>query len=617
MSSAPPVRPAGPPLTALSGGDLRRWAFRAEAALKAYRRRIDALNVFPVPDGDTGTNLFMTLHSALEGLVGGYLTDAPAVDVVAGTQALTQHMLFSARGNSGVILSQLLRGLSDALDGVDAGTATTATDDPTGSAARREPAVDGVLAARMLRGAARAARRAVSEPVEGTILTVADAAADEAQAVAADGGALADIVDAAFWAADRALARTPAQLPPLGRAGVVDAGGAGLLVVLGALREVVLGRAADAGDYPGQTRWWVDDAPTPYDEREPDAGSGGAYEVMYLLEGCADDDADGLRAHLLRLGDSVMVVGDRRLRTVHVHVDDAGAAVEAAVGLGKLSGVRVAWLGAPGLPAGPASGTASGTAECPMGGPPPSVASPGEPSSSGGSLRDASAASPVLRSTSTGAVACAPGPGLVTAFQAAGARVADNRPGRRATTGDILEAIVGTGCAGVVVLPNDDDAMLAARAAARLAGEQGVRVVVIGTDSPVGGLAAMAVFDPDAALDDNVGRMSDAARTVRCGRVAVATRSAVTEEGPCRAGDVLGFVGDTVVALDTDPVELTVRLVDRLARADAELVTLIAGQQEPDLAERVAARLAAHRPELETTCLIGGQPVDALLVGVE
>lgn len=205
----------------------------------------------------------------------------------------------------------------------------------------------------------------------------------------------------------------------------------------------------------------------------------------------------------------------------------------------------------------------------------------------------------------------------MTAFQAAGARVADNRPGRRATTGDMLEAIVGTGCAGVVVLPNDDDAMLAAQAAARLAGEQGVRVHVIAAGSPVGGLAAMAVFDPDADLADNLARMTDAARAVRCGRVAVATRSAVTEKGPCRAGDVLGFVGDTVVALDTDPVELAVRLVDRLARADAELVTLIAGQQEPDLAERVAARLAQHRPELETTCLIGGQPVDALLVGVE
>lgn len=657
MSSAPPDRPTGPPavrrsvgdrcqvpganstalrevhgtypLTVLSSGDLRRWAFRAEAALKDCRRRLDALNVFPVPDGDTGTNLFMTVHAALESLVRGYLTVAPAGGVVAGTQALAQHMLFCAQGNSGVILSQLLRGLADALE---APVQTPA--DGAGPAAGVDPVVNGALAAKMLHGAACAARRAVSEPVEGTILTVADAAADAARAAAGAGADLAGVVDAAFRGADEALARTPEQLPLLARAGVVDAGGAGLVVILRALHEVVMGRAADvdgdAGGRADRTQWWLEGAATPVGEREPAVVDGGAYEVMYLLEGCLDDDAERLRARLLRLGDSVMVVGDQRLRTVHVHVDDAGAAVEAAVGLARMSGVRVSWLGgaAPPPDAGacecPVTGSggraASGhptpgraASEGPAGASTPKRSGPLGPQVPGMPARPA----PGTTARTTGAVACAAGHGLAAAFGRAGAHCVDSRPGHRATTGDILEAVIATGCPDVVVQPNDEDARLAAQAAARLASDRGVRVHVLATSSPIEGLAAMAVLDPADDLAGNAARMSDAAGTVRCGRLAVATRTAVTEQGPCRAGDVLGFVGDTVVALGTDPVELALRLVERLAWDDAELVTLVAGRQDPDLLKRVAARLAQDRPDLEVTCLLGGQPVDVLLVGVE
>ncbi len=612
MSPVPSDRAASLPLSTLDAADLRRWAFRAESNLKVHRQLIDALNVFPVPDGDTGTNLFMTLHSALGGLVGTYLRQSPDVSVVAGAQALTQHMLLSARGNSGVILSQLLRGLADAL----------AAEPPS------EGVIDGPLAARMLRGGAQCARRAVSEPVDGTILTVADAAAEGGERAAARGGSLAKVTGEALEAAVRALANTPGQLPPLARAGVVDAGGAGLVVLLGALHEVVTRVAPGRNGYVDPTRWWVGGVPKPLRGGEPHQSGSGAYEVMYLLEACSDDDADRLRDRLGRLGESVMVVGDRRLRTVHVHLDDAGAAVEAGLGIGRLSAIRITWLAGDSTAAQP-----TGRSGC-------RVDTPADPAdTSHGTLTDLLAdplaeeliegfgvdstddlpeeAVAAVAAARVGAVACAPGPGLIAGFRDAGAQVVENRPGHRATTGLILAAVTATGSSEVVVLPNDSDALLAAQAAAQLACAQGLAVHVIPTVSPIQGMVALAVLDPAGALPDNLVRMTEAAALVRCGRVAFATRPAHTDVGVCRAGDVLGLIGESVVVLDVEPVEVAMRLLDRLDVADAELVTLVSGQDHPQLGDRVAARISRRWPTAEVTTLIGGQPVDGLLVGVE
>lgn len=597
MSPVPSDRAASLPLSTLDAADLRRWAFRAESNLKVHRQLIDALNVFPVPDGDTGTNLFMTLHSALGGLVGTYLRQSPDVSVVPGAQALAQHMLLSARGNSGVILSQLLRGLADAL----------AAEPPS------DGIIDGPLAARMLRGGAQCARRAVSEPVDGTILTVADAAAEGGERAAARGGSLAQVTGEALEAAVRALANTPGQLPPLARAGVVDAGGAGLVVLLGALHEVVTGVAPGRNGYVDPTRWWVGGVPKPLRGGEPHQSGSGAYEVMYLLEACSDDDADRLRDRLGRLGESVMVVGDRRLRTVHVHLDDAGAAVEAGLGIGRLSAIRITWLAGDSTAAQP-----TGRSGC-------RVDTPVEPAdTSHGTLAedlvvDSTDDLPeeAVAAARVGAVACAPGPGLIAGFRDAGAQVVENRPGHRATTGLILAAVTATGSSEVVVLPNDSDALLAAQAAAQLACAQGLAVHVIPTVSPIQGMVALAVLDPAGALPDNLARMTEAAALVRCGRVAFATRPAHTDVGVCRAGDVLGLIGESVVVLDVEPVEVAMRLLDRLDVADAELVTLVSGQDHPQLGDRVAARISRRWPTAEVTTLIGGQPVDGLLVGVE
>ena len=304
---------------------LERWAAAAVAALEGHRAEIDRINVFPVADRDTGTNMLLTMRAAAAGCG---RDDA----LVAAAETLARGALLGARGNSGVILSQVLRGVAEAV------------------AAAEGPCAGAVLADALDRGA-RLAEKAVTRPQEGTVLTVLAAAADGAAAARSD--RLDAVAVAAVAAARTALRATPDQLPALGRAGVVDAGGFGLVVVLDALAALVTGRAPD-------------DAPDAVADTAPLLGaalvaaSGGharadvhtgpdgrpGYEVMFLLDGSDDGRAVALRAALDRLGDAVAVVGDGApdgggAWNVHVHCTDIGAALEAGMAAGRPHGVRV------------------------------------------------------------------------------------------------------------------------------------------------------------------------------------------------------------------------------------------------------------------------------------
>ena len=273
----------------LGAGELRALVLVYREVLHEHRAALDRLNVFPVPDGDTGTNLARTLDAVAEVL------PPEGADLATTCRAVADGALLGARGNSGVILSQVLRGLTDALPQA------------------------GVAAA--LVAAAAAARRAVLEPVEGTVLTVADAAAAGAQG----GGSLVEVLEAAREAAAGALARTPEQLPALAEAGVVDAGGAGLLLLLDAALAVVDGRPVP---------------PPPAGPARPPGHTGPRYEVTYLLEAEADR-VDALRAGLGGLGESVAVSGAGRRWSCHVHTDDPDAAVAAGEAAGRPSRVEV------------------------------------------------------------------------------------------------------------------------------------------------------------------------------------------------------------------------------------------------------------------------------------
>ncbi|SCG37387.1 DAK2 domain-containing protein [Micromonospora inositola] len=536
-------------LDTLDAAAVRRWCASGLAALRRHQGEIDDLNVYPVPDGDTGTNLVLTLTSAQQALAMdlGTLPDDGHTPHGHALRLMARGALLGARGNSGVILSQILRGFADAL--------------------AAEPAVRGRQLAAALTDAATAAYGAVARPVEGTLLSVVAAAARAAEQ--ADSDDLRVVARAAAGGAARALARTPEQLPELARAGVVDAGGRGLCVLLDALVEVI------TGESPRQP------TPAPTAVRPPatavrETGSPEyAYEVQFLLDAPAEA-VTRLRAELDALGDSLVIVGDGDATwNVHVHVNDVGAAVEAGVVAGRPHRISVTRF-------------ADQVAPAP---PPPTV------------LPDGRAA-----------VVVAAGAGLAELFGAEGATVVPGNP----STGELLDAIRATAAARVVVLPNDPNTQSVASAAAREAHRLGVKVSVVPTRSPVQALAALAVRDPGRRFEDDVIAMAEAAGACRYAEVCHASREALTVAGPCRSGDVLALVEGEVHLIGSDLVDTCTAVVDRMLGGGGELVTLLCGADAPaGLADRVREHVERAWPFVEVQAYEGGQPHYPLLVGVE
>lgn len=556
--------------------------------MRAHQREIDELNVYPVPDGDTGTNLVLTLTAAYEALDeethetrDSYGSSDPGRPLDRLMRRMARGALLGARGNSGVIVSQILRGMADTFaDAVS---------------------VRGKELARALRMASDAAYAAVARPVEGTVLSVVAAAAEGAGRIKSDN--LVAVARAAARSAAEALARTPQQLPVLARAGVVDAGGRGLCLLLDALveavaddghagqvgnvREVELSDADERSD-PGrdQPRRAApaaldavpaaldaspappDAAPAGHDQAADCAGYG--FEVQFLIDAWPEAVAS-LRAALEAVGDSLVIVGtgdgEPPTWNVHVHVTDIGPAIEAGIAAGRPYKISVTQL---------------------------------EEKRPGRDLR--------------AAVVVADGDGLTALFEGEGATVVDRNP----STAELLAAIAATGAGSVVLLPNDANTHAVASSAAREASVGGVQVSVVPTRSPVQALAALAVRDQQRPFADDVIAMAEAAGACRSGEVCTAQRDALTVAGPCRSGDLLGLVDGEVHVIGEDVTEVSRRLLDRMLGGGGELVTCVLGADAPPGLE---AKLRAHVhrtwPFIEMQCYTGGQPRYHLLAGVE
>ncbi|MGX1314715.1 DAK2 domain fusion protein YloV [Streptomyces calvus] len=562
---------------------VRAWCGLALDALGRSREEIDAINVYPVADGDTGTNLYLTVESAaaaVEAVFAGHEAGGDRGPTLAdAVRAMAHGALIGARGNSGTILAQLLRGMAQVLAG-DAGDAGDA--DPAHA--------DGTGLRLALRQAADSARLAVAHPVEGTVLTVASAAADAAGGAEGDCGTVAR---AAYEGARAALAETPARLAVLRSAGVVDAGGKGLVAVLGALVETFTGQAPR--DLPAAGAPWsgAGDAaaagpagPAPGTGAEcADAGAvpgpgGPAFEVIYLLE--ADDAAvTRLRERLDGLGDSLVVVGGDGLWNVHVHVDDAGAAVEAGVEAGRPYRIRITHFGA-----GDAHTTGAGRA----------------------------AGERVQRAV----VAVVPGEGLAGLYTEAGATTVVARPGEPPASGELVQAVRRAHAREVVLLPNDAELRHTAAAAAEQARAEGIRVALIPTRSAVQGIAALAVHEPERRFDEDVVSMTSAAGATRYAEVTVAERQSWTMAGICQAGDVLGLVDGDVAVIGQDVTATAEAVLDRMLAAGGELVTLVLGDDAPEsVADRLRARVREGYLAVDTVVHHGGRQGALLLIGVE
>lgn len=550
---------------------VRRWARTACQALAAAAAEIDALNVYPVPDGDTGTNLHLTMQSALARLEDG----DQATDVGPTLDRLARGALLGARGNSGVIVSQLLRGLAERLGGPG-------------------PADGAALAAALTHGA-DLAYSAVAEPVEGTILTVAREAAAAATEVGGGAG-LEDVARAAALGAAEALERTPSQLAALARAGVVDAGGRGLCVLLEALLAAIAGLdpppgdRVEAADRPGLGMG----QPSALEAARAGGPVTFANEVQYLLDRTDHDRVETLRSELGRLGDSLVIVADApdgsaALWKVHVHVDDVGAAIEAGVRAGRPHSISVTRFA-----------EQAGAAD-----PLCAVEAPD---------------SAMDRSTwsGRGLVAVAPGPGLAGLFAGEGVEVVDAEGTQDPSSSDVLEAIRRTGAAEVIVLPNHRAMTMVADAAAELARAGGQDVAVVPTRSPVQALAAIAVADPTRRFADVVIALAEAAAATRWAEITVAEREAMTSAGRCAAGDVLGLAEGDVVLIGDDLARVTCALLDRLLSAGGELVTLVLGTDVvAGFLDEVRGHLRRAHPGVDVMDYRGDQPHQPLLIGVE
>lgn len=515
---------------------VRRWCRHCATALGRARAEIDALNVFPVPDGDTGTNLHLTVLSAAEAV------DALPGDAGGDTTwaALARGALLGAHGNSGVIVSQAIRGMAEVL-GRAAGS---------GADLR-----DGLVRA------AEMARAAVVRPVEGTILSVLAAVAGAVRNAPDD---LAEVARRAADEARSALRRTTGQLDVLSRNGVVDAGAAGVAIMLESLAEVVAEAYSERHEVPAPAGRIAPEAAA----SQRSAGPG--YEVMYLLD-AGTDAVDRLRAELDALGDSLVVVGGEGLWNVHVHVDDAGAAIEAGLRAGRPHRIKVTYLGGRPHEPGPARGV----------------------------------------------VAVAAGDGLAALFREAGALVVRREPGSAPPPAALLRAIREAGTE-VAVLPNDAAVYDVAVAAAEIAREEGLTVSVLPTRASVQGLAALAVHDPLRRFDDDIVAMTDAAGHTRHGHVWVADREAMTSAGLCRPGDVLGVVDGEVALIGPDLAATAVEVCRRLVSGGSEMVTLVTGADAPaPLLAAVRGHLERTRPDLEIVEYEGGQGGYPLLIGVE
>ncbi|GAA2617069.1 DAK2 domain-containing protein [Streptomyces tubercidicus] len=544
----------------LDAAAVRSWCGLALEALGRERERIDAINVYPVADGDTGTNLYLTLESAaraVEAAFDGHTSAGTAPRLADAIGAMAHGALIGARGNSGTIVAQLLRGMTEVLAATD------------GSADALRQA---------LRRAAASTYEAVAHPVEGTVLTVATAAADAAERAAAGAPGAAEVARAAHEGARTALQATPGQLAVLGRAGVVDAGGCGLVALLGALADALSGEVsatpvavrADA-PLPEAAGCEVVDGAAADRRGDPD---GPAFEVIYLLE-AADAAVARLRTRLDGLGDSLVVVGGDGLWNVHVHVDDAGAAVEAGIEAGRPYRVRITHFGG--------------------------VTRANEPAM-----------------TARAVVAVVPGAGLAGLCAEAGALPVAVRPGEPPASGELVQAIRQAHAREVMLLPNDADLRHTAAAAAEQARTEGVRVALIPTRSAVQGIAALAVHEPDRSFDEDVVAMTAAAGATRYAELAVAERQSWTMAGVCQAGDVLGLIDGDVAVIGADLTRTAMTVLDRMLSAGGEMVTLVLGAEAPDaLAERLERHVRERHLAVDTVVYEGGQHAVPLLIGVE
>ncbi len=554
-----------PTLERFSHEALRNTVVTFRDTMKAHAPGINKLNVYPVPDGDTGTNMARTLDAVVAEL------DAAPEGMDTTCDAISHGSLMGARGNSGVILSQILRGLASTLKG---GAEAT-----------------GAKVAEALKAASASAYQAVLKPIEGTILTVVRESSEGAHAAAERGESLAGVLHAARAAGKAALDRTPEMLPVLKDAGVVDAGGAGFLLLLDSALHVVDGvPLPEPEEFDGPSIEQLDAVSHRHADGEVDV-SELRYEVMYFMD-LPDQHIQAFKEGWGEIGGSIVVVGGDGIWNCHVHTNDIGAAVEVALDLGgRPKQIRVTDLFEE-------MAEEHAHREQQLGVHPP---------------RAGAGLPPVTCAI----VAVSSGEGLSELFGQLGVQgVVTGGQTLNPSTAELLAAVEAVNAQQVVVLPNNKNIIPVAEQLDALTSKT---VVVVPTRSMPEALAALVLYDPEADAAENGVEMSEAAESVVTGEVTQAVRATNSDAGPIDEGDWIGIVrGDGIVAVSGTLDGATVALLDHLVGPRAEIVTVVEGvDATPGHTDVIHAWLDEHRPGVQVEVHRGAQPLYPYLFGVE
>ena len=519
-------------------------------SLQEHKESLNSLNVYPVPDGDTGSNMAATLNSVVSEIES--LEENLELENII--DAISHGSLMGARGNSGVIISQILRGFVSKIK----------------NASRKT--IDANLFSEALSEAASAAYEAVGNPVEGTILTVVRETAEAAEKAVSEKLSLLPLAEIAREAAKRSLDSTPELLPVLARAGVVDAGGSGFLLMLDSLLHIIDDRPMPE---PEVVTASVDSLIL--DVHDETSNSGTRYEVMYFLD-APDDLIPDFKKAWSEIGDSIVVVGGENIWNCHVHTNNIGAAVEAGISIGKPYEIRVTDLF----------------------------------EEIAGNYHDHDIADPVGCSV----IAVANGDGIGEIFRSLGAtRIVNGGQSMNPSTADLLEAAEATASEHVIILPNNSNIVAVAE---QVDSQTSKTVRVVGTHTVTEGFASLLGYDPEATSDKNQTGMLQASQMVESGEITTAVRNSTSEIGEIKKGNFLGLQKGKVTVVAETIVEATNNLLKEMISDEHEIVTLVSGEDSNKKeTDEIVAWVNSEYEELEVEVHEGGQPLYPYYIGIE
>ncbi len=536
------------PLKSIGGQELKQLFTAGTAWLERHAAYVNSLNVFPVPDGDSGTNMLLTMHAALK-----EVDHSPSHSASAICAALSHGALLGARGNSGVILSQIIRGFSRAIE-------------------KKETITARDFSVAMVEGS-RTAYKGVVKPVEGTILTVCREAADAAMVAASQSDDIRVVLGKTVDAARGSVVRTPLLLPVLKEAGVVDAGGQGLLTILEGAYKYLKGEPME------MSTTGVGAPALEQITRE----EGWGFDIQFHVRG-SNLDVDAIRDKIASMGESALIVGDHALIKVHVHAPTPGAILDYGCSLGTITNVVVENMQEQYIDF-----------------------------LAGQNTRPPVTAEQIAGMTT---VAVASGPGLARVFASLGVgAIVSGGQTMNPSTQDILNAIESVKTEQVIVLPNNKNIVPAAEQARELAKK---RVAIVPTRTIPQGIAALLAFNFQNNLETNARAMTRAAQNIQTAEITTATRSANLDGVEVKQGQIIGLLDGTLKAAGEDPADLALTLLKQMDTADREIVTLYYGETvSADEAQALASRIHGVFPSQEVEVVNGGQPHYHYIISVE